>query len=261
MPPPIWKKPTERRAAIASALPDPHALAGTNLHMHPGAFVAGVFRERVESWRGVPQSEDCTEFLSFDHGPHERRAWIVSGAAHPGAAAGMMPGFGRAHGALMREYPHVAACIVMLHDTTSGRVSPGREAQVRLRYSLNREDRAQLAMGLRQAARIMLAAGAERVLLPLAPARVIRHERELERISASDIGVCSPSMVAVHPMSTLWMSRDPRHGVVDAWGQHHHVAGLFVADGSLFPTSIGGPPQLSIYAMGRRVARAVRASL
>ena len=32
------------------------------------------------------------------------------------------------------------------------------------------------------------------------------------------------------------------------------VQGLFVADGSLFPTSIGGPPQISVYAFALRVA-------
>ena len=37
-----------------------------------------------------------------------------------------------------------------------------------------------------------------------------------------------------------------------------YVKNLFVCDGSLFPTSIGGPPQISIYALARRVARAVR---
>jgi choline dehydrogenase-like flavoprotein len=34
-----------------------------------------------------------------------------------------------------------------------------------------------------------------------------------------------------------------------------------VADGSVFPTSIGGPPQLTIYTVGRRVARTVCADL
>ena len=35
---------------------------------------------------------------------------------------------------------------------------------------------------------------------------------------------------------------------------------LFVADGSLFPSSIGGPPQLSIYALGLHVGRAIARS-
>ncbi len=38
-----------------------------------------------------------------------------------------------------------------------------------------------------------------------------------------------------------------------------HLEGLWVADGSLFPTSIGVPPQLSIYALGLHVGRAIAA--
>jgi choline dehydrogenase-like flavoprotein len=42
--------------------------------------------------------------------------------------------------------------------------------------------------------------------------------------------------------------------VVGSTGEHHQVRGLFVADGSLFPTSIGVPPQVSIYAFALHLA-------
>jgi choline dehydrogenase-like flavoprotein len=32
------------------------------------------------------------------------------------------------------------------------------------------------------------------------------------------------------------------------------VQGLFVSDGSLFPTSLGGPPQISIYSFALHLA-------
>ena len=35
---------------------------------------------------------------------------------------------------------------------------------------------------------------------------------------------------------------------------HHQLRGLFVADGSLFPTSLGGPPQISIYSFALHLA-------
>jgi choline dehydrogenase-like flavoprotein len=50
------------------------------------------------------------------------------------------------------------------------------------------------------------------------------------------------------------MGEDPRVSVVSSRGEHHQVQGLFVADGSLFPTSLGGPPQISIYAFALHVA-------
>ncbi|MEM1349259.1 MAG: GMC family oxidoreductase N-terminal domain-containing protein, partial [Myxococcota bacterium] len=92
--------------ALRSELPNPHGLTGTNLHMHPGAYVGGLFEERVDSWFGVPQSVECTEYLEFTR-EATRRAWILAGAAHPGAVAGLMPGFGVVHGRDMRRAPHL----------------------------------------------------------------------------------------------------------------------------------------------------------
>ncbi|MBA2664642.1 MAG: GMC family oxidoreductase [Bradymonadaceae bacterium] len=247
-----------------SALPDPYNLAGTNLHLHPGAMVIGIFDgpadAPIEGWLGVPQSTECTEFLEF--GPRaSKRVWLVPGFAHPGAAAGFMPGFGPSHGQMMRLFPRVACIITMLHDHASGRVSPGRGEKVHISYGLDAAEHEQLALGMREAGRILLAAGASRVIIPLSPPRTIATQRELDQIRAQDLGPLCPPMAAVHPMSTLWMGKDPRRSVVDSRGEHHQVKGLFVADGSLFPTSIGGPPQIPIYTFGRLVARHVLDSL
>ena len=43
-------------------------------------------------------------------------------------------------------------------------------------------------------------------------------------------------------------------GVVRPDGTHWHVAGLSVHDGSLFPTSVGANPQLSVYGLAARLA-------
>lgn len=239
---------------LKSELPDPHNLMGSRLHMHPGAFVMGVFEDAVEGWLGVPQSAECTEFLDFrSHARH--RVWLVSGFAHPGAAGGLMPGFGPAHGAMMGLYPHVAAIIAMVHDHASGRVVPGAGERVHVHYRLDQGEYEQIALGLREAARILFAAGAKQVILPTSPPRIASRMAELAKISAADLGPCNPSLVAVHPMSSMWMGEDPATSVVDSYGTYHHLKNLFVADGSLFPTSIGGPPQIPIYTMGRRVAR------
>ena len=247
-----------------SGAPDPAGLTGTNLHMHPGATVLGRFdpdeHGPVRSWLGNPQSVECTEYLEV--GPSaRRRAWLIAGAAHPAGAANFVPGFGDEHGELMREYPNLANIVVMLHDHTSGRVRPGEGEQLHVHYQLDDSGYEQLAMGLRAAGRILLAAGADEIVVPTTPPFRASTESELDALQPSNLGPLDPPLAAVHPMSTAWMGAEPAESVVDPRGQHHQVDDLFVADGSLFPTSIGGPPQLPIYTLGRRVGRSIAEAL
>lgn len=245
--------------ALRSALPDPHARIGVGLRLHPGAAVAGVFDERLESWRGIPQSWECTEHLDLRPGS-ERRAWIVPSFAHPVGTAATMPGFGPDLARSMRRYPHLAVLAAMVHDETEGRVYLDGD-RVRLAYQPTPADREQLALGARGAARILLAAGAREVTVPGVPPITVRRERDVAEIDASRFHPHDVPLTAVHPMGTLPMGPDPRASVVDAEGRHHHVRGLWVVDGSIFPTSIGTPPQLSIYAFALKIARAIRDSL
>ena len=57
------------------------------------------------------------------------------------------------------------------------------------------------------------------------------------------------SLFTAHLMGGCPMSENASRGVVDSRGRHHQVANLSVFDGSVFPTSIGANPQLSVYAL------------
>lgn len=239
--------------ALASRLDDPHEQLGRGLRLHPGAAVAGVFDDALHSYRGIPQSYECTEWLSFEEGS-DKRVWIVTAFAHPIGTAAAMPGFGAPHMRAMRDYAHLAVLTAMVHDETEGRVTLANDGRPVLHYDMSLGDRAQLATGIRACARILLAAGAKRVLVPALVPRAVASMRELD---ALDLGFVAPHMLplsAVHPMGTMRMGRDPRRSAVDGAGEHHHTRGLFVADGSLFPTSIGGPPQIGIYALAMHLA-------
>ena len=62
----------------------------------------------------------------------------------------------------------------------------------------------------------------------------------------------APLMVRVfsaHVMGGCPLGEDPRESVVNSHGVHHHLANLSILDGSVFPTSIGSNPQVSIYGM------------
>jgi choline dehydrogenase-like flavoprotein len=239
--------------AIASGLPDPHDQLGRDLRIHPGAVVAGRFDEPIDAHHGIPQSYECTEHLSFEEGS-DKRVWIIPAFAHPIGTASTLPGFGAAHMRAMRAYGHLAVLTAMLHDETSGRVGLGDEGRPSIRYAMNESDRAQMARGLVACARLLFAAGAREVTIPAIPPVRLTTPRDLDTLDTSFVRPHSVPITAVHPMGSLRMGNDPKRSVVDSTGEHHTVKGLFVADGSLFPTSLGGPPQISIYAFALHLA-------
>jgi choline dehydrogenase-like flavoprotein len=61
-------------------------------------------------------------------------------------------------------------------------------------------------------------------------------------------------VVSAHVMGGCGMAGQPELGVVRPDGRHWQVAQLSVHDGSLFPTSIGANPQLSVYGLVNRMA-------
>ena len=245
--------------ALASDVPDPHDVVGRGLRLHPGAIVAGVFDEPIEAWRGVPQSVDCTEWLDFKPGS-ERRVWLVPSFAHPIGTAALMPGFGPSLHGRMRRYPHLAVLAAMVHDETSGRVSLDG-GRTRIAYEPTQPDREQLALGCRQGARLLLAAGARECLVPAVEPIVVRTERDLSAITAARFVPHDARVTAVHPLGTLALSASPDRGFAAASGQAHALRDLWVVDGSLFPTSIGVPPQISIFAFAMKVSRTLAAEL
>ena len=59
---------------------------------------------------------------------------------------------------------------------------------------------------------------------------------------------------SAHLMGGCAMGEDEKTSVVNSRGEFHGLANLSVLDGSLFPTSIGANPQLSIYGLVAKLA-------
>ena len=250
---------------IRSKVPDPSGKTGRTLRIHPAPVAAGEFADPVRAWEGIPQTVECTEHLNFaaahpETGPPPtepgNRTWIVPAFAHPVGTATMVPGLGSAHRELMQSYERLAVFTPMIHDQTAGRVRPLGDLGLRIDYEPNEADRREIAFGLVASAKLLFAAGARKVLVPAGGLRELTPSDDLDALQA-EIAADPPELTAVHPMSSAPMGDDPERAPVGSDGKHHHLAGLWVADGSLFPTSIGVPPQVSIYAMGLHVGDAI----
>jgi len=241
---------------LRSRVPDPGGETGNHLRIHPALVAAGEFEEPVRAWAGIPQTYECTELLDLE-GDDGHRSWIVPAFAHPVGTATLLPGHGGLHRSLMRRYAHLAAFTAMLHDRTAGKVRPDGDLGLTIEYWPDEADRRELLHGLWGCAKLLFAAGARRVIVPSHPPRIYERGDSIDELLHLDLTPGSMDVTAVHPMASVPMGDDPRVAAVNSEGKHHHLEGLWVADGSLFPTSIGGPPQLSIYALGLHVGRAI----
>ena len=75
---------------------------------------------------------------------------------------------------------------------------------------------------------------------------------EAMSLKASDL-----RLEAFHPMSTARMGSDSGTSVTGPDGAVHGIRDLYVADASLFPSSVGVNPMMTIVACASRVARGV----
>ena len=66
-----------------------------------------------------------------------------------------------------------------------------------------------------------------------------------------------PTPISRHIMGTARMGTDPKTSVCDPWQRLHDVENVVVADSSVFPTSTGYGPTLTIVALAVRAARAL----
>jgi choline dehydrogenase-like flavoprotein len=233
---------------------------GRGLHLHPAAAVSATFAEPVVAWRGLPQSVIVNEFASFEEDGRGGWLFLPSAANQPGLAAILTQGVGASHRERMMSLTHTASASVLLHDETGGRVRAGSGGRPIARYWPRAADRRELERGIFALARLYLAAGALRVHLPYAGTPSVESEPDLRRVMA---GARSHrhrlALNSVHPQSSLAIGGNPAAGAVDPEGEVHGAPGIYVADASIFPTSIGVPPQVTIMALGGAVADAIAA--
>ena len=241
---------------LKSRLPNLNQRVGKNLRLHPAVFVGGIFNETINGHLGIPQSYYIDQFLNLERA-HNSGYLLMPAFGSQMIVAASLPGFGEDHRELMERYGHIAALLVLLHDRTTGRVSISYKGAPNIAYRLHRSDKKVLVEGAINAARLLFAAGATEILMPYTQHFPIKTDADLEIIRQRGIVPNDIMMASSHPQGTLRMGENPNRTVVNFSGESHAVKGLFVADASLFPTSVGVPPTLTIAALAEHIAHQI----
>ncbi len=224
-------------------------LVGRGLHIHPAVRVLAEMDEVVDGFKGLPQG------AYIDHWA-ERGIMLEGIFIPPGLMMASLPGAGHALKDLAAAYSRFSAFGVMVADTTSGRVVPGRFGMPFIvLYQINQHDAETMRFGIARLAEIFFAAGAKRVFTNFLPMMSIESPDAVKAFEAAPVKPSYLEAMAFHPLGTCRMGATPVDAVVDFDLASYDVPNLYVMDGSVIPGSLGVNPQITIMALARRAAQ------
>lgn len=233
---------------MRSGIRDEKRLLGKNLLVHPNTKVMAVFNEEVNAWQGVNQGFQITEFM--DEG-----ILMAVNFIPPGILAMALPTSGRELFQTMKdEFNRIVVGGALIEDTGSGQVHVGPFDTVWPTYRLNERDFQQCIRAVALLCEVFFAAGARKCFLPFASMPEVRSVDDIPKIYQAGLSPLDLELMTVHIMGTAQMGDSPENSVVNTHGEFHNVRGLYVADASVFPTSIGVNPQITIMALATRTA-------
>lgn len=236
---------------------------GQYLRLHPVTGLAGLYEEDQRSWWGPPQSGMIDEFADLGDG----YGFLIETAQYTtGLGAALLPFDGaEAHKEAASEFRNNAISIGLVRDRGHGTVTIDANGEAVHSYAVTDElDVANTHRSLEAQLRIHEAAGAKEVRLFAPFAQTWKRGEPLEgfldQAARYPLGFGGIRLFSAHQMGSCRMGSDPATSVADPWGELHDTPGVWIGDGSAFPTPSGTNPMLSIMALAHRTAEAIVAA-
>ncbi|MDQ7050232.1 MAG: GMC family oxidoreductase [Enterobacterales bacterium] len=245
---------------LRSNAPDPYGLLGGRTFLHPVSAIVAKMPQKVEAFYGAPQSIYSDEFLWRDGVQGELGYKIEVPPMHPVLASTLLTKHGQPHKDLMSDLPFYQANLALIRDgfneqSLGGQVSLDNKGYPQLDYPINET----LWRGQRAAmlsmAELQFAAGAKAVLPLHMDAKLVNSwplaKKLINQLPANHLRW---QTMSAHLMGGCNFGEGVTTSVVNSEGQHHQLDNLILIDGSLFPTSLGVNPQLTIYSVAAKLA-------
>ena len=248
---------------LRSKAPDPHERLGKRTFLHLVNMSAGLFDEVINPFYGAPQSIYSDHFQWQDGTTGKMSYKLEAPPLHPALASTLFGGYGTQNALDMSQLPKTHAMLALLRDgfhpdSQGGSVGLRGDGTPVLDYEVSPYAWDGLRRAFHSMAEIQFAAGAKSVKPLHHDARyasTLTEARSL--IDGLNLELHRTCLGSAHVMGGCAMGEEPKNAVADSLGRHHQLRNLSIHDGSLFPTSIGANPQLSVYGLTAQLATAL----
>ncbi|KAM0004147.1 putative long-chain-alcohol oxidase [Helianthus debilis subsp. tardiflorus] len=247
---------------IYSGLKNPNI--GKNLHLHPVLMAWGYFPDNDLNLSG--KSFEGGILTSIHKSGFDDNYILEVPALAPGTFAALCPWeSGKDLKERMLKYPRTAHVFSLVRDCGSGEV----KSAGRINYSLHKSDKEHIKNGLKQAIKVLIAAGAVEVGTQRSDGQRFICKRtsdeDIEKfLEMVDAGDGPLSMVkdwniytSAHQMGSCRMGESEKEGAVDEHGESWEAEGLYVCDASIFPSALGVNPMITIQSTAYCLAQGI----
>jgi choline dehydrogenase-like flavoprotein len=218
---------------------------GKGFRAHPGAPISGCYDEPVDMNTGATQGWASTAFR------HEGGFKLESLSLPLDMLAGRIAGTGPLLMQRLAEFRHIAMWVQVCRAESVGEVKRALGGRPAVHYTPDRRDMERFRKGICMLARTHVAAGARAILPAIHGMPYKLLPDEIDRLADAPLDPRAYVSVISHMFGGCTMGSDPATSVCDGRGKVHGYDGLYVADASAIPSSLGVNPQHTIMALAR----------
>lgn len=215
---------------------------GKNLCFNMGSPITAVFKDKVNSYEGL----QISHYLQIN----PSRGFIMETWFNPPVAQALtMPGWFDDHYKNMLRYDRLSCAGILVPTQTNGEVKVAGLFGRDIKYVPKKEDLEKLVEGLIIAGKIFFEGGAEIIMPHSWDYYEFKNPGELEQLRQIVKKPGDLTLGTGHPQGGNAISKNKSKGVINPEFKVFGYDNLYVCDASVFPSSIGVNPQLTVMAL------------
>ncbi len=229
---------------------------GRYITLHPALNINGIYHSTIKNYRGFPKTYYSDAF-SDSHG-----YFLETSFYYPGVTAKNNGGFGADLAYIMKDYTKMMSILILAHDYAeyNNRIYINSKNQPILDYTVSDSVKKSLVHAIQTSASIFFEAGCTHAMLPGSSKNIVYAE-DIKNITSiiqeKYLSFSKTTLSSAHPQGGCIMGADSHETMVNPQGNLWGIDNIFVADASLFPTSVKVNPYETVMLLSRHVGEQI----